>query len=218
MNDTSAELARGGPAPKAFLVENIWLVWAGIHLVCKASQFLLVRAVGHSAAGGGGVSGALSRSSALMITSSLMLGVLQWLALRPSGVRAFWVLATVVGGWLTSLLALVFSFSGAPDRFIRSHGMWPVFAVLLVAIGQWLSFPRAMRQRWLWLIALPLGSVGATICAAELARRAPQIPQPLSVICGSTLGGLVAGIFLREILRSRREPLPAPTGDAALDG
>ncbi len=185
---------------------SLWIALHAGHALVNSVLFASLFARGHA----GYTEAYLAMAAAA--GSSLVLAVGQWLVLRPIGVRAQWIVASLCAAGLSRYAAArLFSSSLMPHGHWRSLILMLVMAIVscaLMAPAQWFCLPRSLNKRWLWLLALPVADVAAALLIG--AQSLVPIPSPFIgpgfALCGGALAGAVTGAALREMLSSAAAP------------
>jgi hypothetical protein len=77
-----------------------------------------------------------------------------------------------------------------------------IVASVLMTPVQWLTLPRSLSKRWLWLIACPAAHVFASLFVAVQTGVPSTSPfiAPLFALAGGAVSGAITGVALHEMV------------------
>ncbi len=177
---------------------------------------------------GGAIIGALEEGGfqffATLFLTGFVLGIAQWLVIRPYiGHTGWWVIASSVGWFLGILLNIMAT--GILNYIVQLlwavGGLWEVFWLNLVhepvtaavlGVAQWFVLRRHIQHAGRWILASAVGgavhgAVSAALCAAACQAITMKVSAEMATAVTYGAGwagyGAVTGIMLVWLLQNR---------------
>jgi hypothetical protein len=174
-----------------------WSAWVGLNTIGVLAGYVLSLSV----AAAGGLAGLQVSdrmiATIMVILIGMLMGVAQWLLVRPYLPRAaFWIVATLIG-WVLPIALLVVFF---PPSVVNQHGQ---IGIVLASIGlmmgaaQYLLLRRYKLHSGWWI---PASMLGWTILA--LALPIP-ITNQLEILKVGAIPALITGIPFALVVAKR---------------
>jgi hypothetical protein len=168
-----------------------WLLWVGVGTLFTTVAFNMGYYIGSAEI----FEGLL----AFGVPGGILVGIVQWLALRPYLRQAsWWILVTIIGweiGWIIV--------SYLPEILVRDWFYWPVSGLLLgitIGIAQWVILRQQVSDAYWWIganiLAGFLGSVIGSYIGKTLEFRRGDI---LGAIIFEIVYSLIFGIIFTVI-------------------